>query len=131
VTQLFPATLALESDDMNLEDICAAEWAAYKQALGAVVDLDPDRLMMVGALHPVTVLDEAAVALFCAGWHAGVRAAQAASAGNGFVVPVTSCPRCSGQGRLWDGQTVRRPDADEAKCPACGGRGTDGRAGIG
>jgi hypothetical protein len=87
--------------------------------------------MMVGAFHPVTVLDEATVALFCAGWHAGVRAAQAASAGSGFAVPVTRCSRCAGQGRLWNGRTVRRPDADEATCPVCSGRGVVGSAGMG
>ncbi len=131
MTQFYPATLDLESDDVNLEDICAVEWAAYKQALDTVIDLDPGLFNMAGTDHPVTLLDEAAVALFCAGWHAGVRAAQAASAGQGFAVPVVSCSHCAGEGRLWNGRSLRRPDADATTCPACGGRGVVGSAGIG
>ncbi len=131
MTQLYPANIDLESDEINLEDVCASEWAAYKQALGTVIDLDPDRLSMGGAGHSVSLLEDAVVVLFCASWHAGVRAAQAASAGSGFAVPVTSCPGCYGHGRLWNGRSVRRPNADETTCPACCDHGAVGVAGIG
>ena len=123
MTRFYPATVDLESGDLNLEDLCAAEWAEYKQALDTVIDLDPGRLGMPGGSYAVALLDEAAVGLFCAGWHAGARAAQAASADTGFAVPVASCPRCHGHGRLWNGSWVRHPDADETPCPACGGSG--------
>jgi hypothetical protein len=113
VTQLYPANIDLESGDVNLQDVCAVEWAAYKQALDTVIDLDPVRLTMAGGSHPVARLDEAAVALFCAGWHAAVRATQAAGAGSGFAVPVTCCPRCGGEGRLWDGKWIRRTRAKQ------------------
>jgi hypothetical protein len=131
MTYLYPANIDLESDDINLEDVCAVEWAAYKQALDTVIDLDPGRLGVGSGSHLVALLDEAAVGLFCASWHAGVRAARAASAGSGFAVPVTSCPGCQGQGRLWNGRSLRRPNADETTCPICGGRGVVGSAGEG
>ena len=133
MTQLYPATVDLESDEINLEDICAIEWAAYKQALDAVIDLDldPDRLGVGGGSHLVALLGDAVVGLFCASWHAGVRAAQAASAGSGFAVPVESCARCCGQGRLWNGGSLRRVGALPAVCPVCGGTGTVGSAGEG
>jgi hypothetical protein len=43
VTQLYPADIDLESDEINLEDVCATQWAAYKQALDTVIDVDPGR----------------------------------------------------------------------------------------
>jgi hypothetical protein len=128
---LYPANIDLESDEINLEDVCASEWAAYKQALDTVIDLDPDRLCMGGAGHSVSLLDDPVVRLFCAGWHAGVRAAQAASAGSGFAVPIVSCPRCYGHGRLWNGRSVRRVGAQRTVCPLCGGTDTVGSAGEG
>jgi hypothetical protein len=64
VTQLYPANIDLESGDANLQDVCAVEWAAYKQALDAVIDLDPVRLVGDTCWHPVARLDEAAVAPF-------------------------------------------------------------------
>jgi hypothetical protein len=37
----------LESGDVTVEDICAIEWAAYKQALHTVIDLDPGQLALI------------------------------------------------------------------------------------
>jgi hypothetical protein len=131
VTHLYPADIDLESDDVNLQDICATEWAAYKQALDSVIDLDAAGFIADNCWHPVARLDEAVVALLYASWHAGVRAAQAASTGSGFAVPLTSCPRCGGQGHLWDEQWIRVVGAKPATCWGCDGRGVVGSAGIG
>lgn len=76
VTRFYPAAMDLESDDSNLENVCAIELAEYKEVFDTIIDLDPGRLGMAGANHPVALPDEAVVALYCAGWHAGVHAAQ-------------------------------------------------------
>ena len=67
MTRFYPVTVDLEGGDGNLQDVCAVEWAAYKQALDRVIDLDPDRPGMAGARHPAARLDEAAVALGLSG----------------------------------------------------------------
>jgi hypothetical protein len=130
VARFYSATVDLESDDVSLSDKRAAEWADYKQALDAVIDLDLDRLVMAGARRPVTRLDEAAVALFCAGWYAGLRAARAVSAGQGFAVPEVSRPHFHGNGRVWQGRAALRAGVPADVYPHCAGDGGIGTAGI-
>ena len=67
MTRFYPVTVDLEGGNVNPQDVCAVEWAAYKQALDRVIDLDPDRPVMAGARHPVARLDEAALALGLSG----------------------------------------------------------------
>ena len=50
----------------------APAWEAYKARLREVIALDPARLEG-GYGHPVTDMDEAAVALFVAAWAGGLR----------------------------------------------------------
>ena len=50
----------------------APEWETYKARLREVIALDPARLDG-GFGHPVTDMDEAAVALFVAAWAGGLR----------------------------------------------------------
>lgn len=110
-------------------DAAAAELAAFKHALNAVIDLSPALLNPNEGdiAYPVTRLDQAALDLFSYAWMAGVRAGVAyehlrlALGGPRHV-----CRRCHGEGRLWGGSPFRHyaDGANETACPACAGRGT-------
>ncbi|MCA9878572.1 MAG: hypothetical protein KC442_12345 [Thermomicrobiales bacterium] len=74
-------------------------WAAYKQALGAVIDLAPEILGHPGPT-PVAAMDEAVLALVCASWEAGVRVgAQMEMLRQALLAPTAICPSCNGHGR--------------------------------
>lgn len=97
------------------------EWAAYKQALGAVVDLAPGVLDRPGP-SPVSRLDESVVALAGTSWEAGVRVgAQLEMLRQALLNARQICAPCNGAGRLVtftpDGQRQVHP------CSRCDGAG--------
>ena len=103
-----------------------AEMAAYKQAHLGLLDLAPG---LLGDGTPggdaLNAMDEAALALWCGAWMAGVRAGAAYEHLRLAMIAQTSvCDRCHGGGRLWSGTPYRSHGGEEAECADCGGRGT-------
>ena len=131
MTQFYAPGTDPSAVEFNTDDACAAAWATYKQALHDVIDLDPVRLHGEAHDHPMTVLDEAAIALMNAGWNTGIQAERARAANIGFVIPERVCRRCEGVGRLWDDRQTRHIGAEETMCPECEGEGTIGTVGVG
>src|SRR3712207_5508333 len=103
MTQFYPSNTDFTAVESRTDDVCAGAWATFKQALHAVIDLDPVRLSMETYNHPVTVLDEAAVNLMNIAWDAAIQAERARVANVGTAIPECLCPRCRGVGRLWGG----------------------------
>lgn len=98
------------------------EWADYKQALGAVVDLAPTTLGRPGP-SAISRMDETVVALAGASWEAGIRVgAQMEMLRQALMHPLQICARCNGAGRLVtftaDDERLVHP------CPVCEGVGT-------
>ena len=97
----------------------AREWAAYKHALAAVEALNGE-LPRRDARHPLALLDEAAVALVNAAWHAGADVGHAfALAEQSLDTPWRICPRCQGNGTR---HHIFDAEKDEP-CIVCRGNG--------
>ena len=101
------------------------EMALYKQIRSAVLRELPI-LNRVPADHPWVKLDEAALALWCASWMAGVAAGAAyENLRRTLVGPRRVCPQCWGVGTAGPRRSDRDPDAGGTEvCPTCAGNGT-------
>jgi hypothetical protein len=95
----------------------AREWAHYKRALARVEDDLGDGGPM-NAKHPLTLMDEAAVALVNAAWHEGTHIGAAfARAEDELDAPWRICGQCNGTG------APRDNDEHAKACRGCGGKG--------
>ena len=114
---------ALYAEDWGMfGDGAPQEWADYKAALGAVVDLAPEILGRPGP-SATSRMDECVVALAGASWEAGVRVGAQMEMLRQFLMhPRQICARCNGAGRLVtvtaDGERLVQ------SCPVCEGVGT-------
>lgn len=120
---------ALDGTDFRdfFESGAAPEMAEYKQALLRVEDAFGVLPRDLPFGHPLQDLDEAALAMWCVAWMAGVRAGAAYEHLRlAMIAPVETCRGCHGHGRTWGGSPFRSHDdgADAATCATCGGRGT-------
>ncbi len=96
----------------------AREWAAYKQALQRVEAMFPDQFGGPG-ITPLSTMDEAAIALCLAAWHAGTAVGDAFARAEEALhsPPERVCDHCDGYGK------VRRGEYKGQRCIACRGRG--------
>jgi hypothetical protein len=91
----------------------AREWAAYKQALRRVEEVDPERLALAHS-QPLNDLDEAVVALVNTAWQEGARVGAAfVRAEDEMDAPFRICDGYNGTG-----VARRRPNAGE-RCMTC------------
>ncbi len=122
-----PVSYAMELEGIDLpplaEHIAPEAMAAYRQARATMVQAVPV-LADLPVSHPWTKVDEAAMALWCDAWTAGVRAGAAYEQLRQAVLgPTRVCGACDGFGIAGKGAPDVHADAYE-RCRACGGVGT-------